>query len=323
MLASLGLRSLDEAIGRTDLLRGRVTGTRADALDVAPLIEAPGDERRFTGHLEFQRQRSALGDRLSDEALATIRSGGTIELSYEIGNGDRTVGARLGGEIGREFGEGAPPGKAIVRFTGHAGQSFGAFLAAGTEFYLEGEANDYVGKGMGGGRIVIAPPAGDAGDPWLVGNTVLYGATGGELHVAGRAGERFAIRNSGATAVIEGAGEHCCEYMTGGTVVVLGPVGLNLGAGMTGGEAYVYDPTASLPPRVNPELVEHHRPTEDQLVALRGLVERHAELTESAKARSILRSWEKESRQFWRVAPKSDVAKISQKNEGTLRGAKV
>src|SRR2546425_5391359 len=188
--------------------------------------------------------------------------------------------------MGREFGEGALPGKAVVRFNGQAGQSFGAFLAAGVEFTLEGEANDYVGKGMGGGRIVIVPPAGDAGDPWLVGNTVLYGATGGELYVAGRAGERFAIRNSGATAVIEGAGEHCCEYMTGGTVVVLGPVGLNLGAGMTGGEAFVYDPTASMPPRVNPELVEHHRPVEEHLAGLRALVERHLELTGSASARA-------------------------------------
>jgi glutamate synthase (ferredoxin) len=323
ILASLGLRSLDDAIGRTDLLQPRETGTRGDALDVTPLLGRFEGERRFTGHLEFQRQRSALGDRLSDDALETVRSGGTIELSYEIGNAERTVGARLGGEIGREFGEGDPPGKAIVRFTGHAGQSFGAFLASGVEFFLEGEANDYVGKGMGGGRIVIVPPEGDAGDPWLVGNTVLYGATGGELFVAGRAGERFGIRNSGATAVIEGAGEHCCEYMTGGTVVVLGPVGLNLGAGMTGGEAYVYDPTASLPPRVNPELVDHHRPTEEQLEALKALVAKHAELTSSATALRIVEGWERERGQFWRVAPKSDVAKISQKNEGTLRGAKV
>src|SRR5204863_10217782 len=131
----------------------------------------------------------------------------------------------------------------------------------------------------------IVPPPGDAGDPWLVGNTVLYGATGGELYVAGRAGERFAIRNSGANAVIEGAGEHCCEYMTGGTIVVLGPVGLNLGAGMTGGQAYVYDPEAALKARVNTELVEPHRPEREQLTALRELVERHFDLTRSERAK--------------------------------------
>ncbi|MFY9589067.1 MAG: glutamate synthase-related protein, partial [Actinomycetota bacterium] len=323
LLAGLGLRSLDEAIGRTDLLAPRRTETRADALDLSPLLAPVGEERRFVAHLPFQKQRSALGDRLYDDAFEAVRDGRTVELSYDIHNSERTVGARLGGAIGHEFGEGTPPGKAVVHFTGQAGQSFGGFLAAGVEFRLDGEANDYVGKGMGGGRIVIVPPADDAGDPWLVGNTVLYGATGGELFVAGRAGERFAIRNSGATAVIEGAGDHCCEYMTGGTVVVLGPVGLNLGAGMTGGEAYVYDPTASLPPRVNPELVEHHRPTDEQLLELKALIQRHAELTGSAAAGRILAEWDQVKKYIWRVAPKADVAKISQKNEGTLRGAKV
>jgi glutamate synthase domain-containing protein 2/glutamate synthase domain-containing protein 1/glutamate synthase domain-containing protein 3 len=323
ILASLGLRSLDEAIGRTDLLRVRRRGGRGDALDLAPLLAPPGPERRFRAHLPFQRQRSSLGDRVYEDAFPAIRDGRTVELAYEITNGDRTVGARLGGAIGRAFGEAMPPGRATVRFTGQAGQSFGAFLAQGVEFRLVGEANDYVGKGMGGGRIVVVPPPDDAGDPWLVGNTVLYGATGGELFVAGRAGERFAVRNSGATAVVEGAGEHCAEYMTGGVVVVLGGVGLNLGAGMTGGECFVYDPSASLPARVNPELVEHHRPRAEDLARLRTLVERHAELTGSRRAREILAEWETAARHFWRVAPKADVAKISQKNEGTLRGARV
>ena len=209
-----------------------------------------------------------------------------------------------------------------MHFAGEAGQSFGAFLAAGVEFHLVGEANDYVGKGMGGGRIVIVPPAQDAGEPWLLGNTILYGATGGELFAGGRAGERFAVRNSGATAVLEGAGDHCCEYMTGGTVVVLGPVGLNLGAGMTGGEVFVYDPEAALPARVNTELVEPHRPEPEHLAALKTLLERHFDLTRSERAKVILSDWNRASGAFWRVAPKSDVARISQKNEGTLRGAK-
>src|SRR5207237_2756328 len=144
-----------------------------------------------------------------------------------------------------------PPGGVTVDVEGQAGQSFGAFLPAGVEFRLEGEANDYVGKGLGGGRIVVVPPDDDAGDPVLVGNTVLYGATGGELFCRGRAGERFAVRNSGATAVVEGTGDHACEYMTRGTVLVLGPVGRNLGAGMSGGGSFVYDPEGTLSGRVN------------------------------------------------------------------------
>ncbi|MFN2543545.1 MAG: glutamate synthase-related protein [Actinomycetota bacterium] len=322
LLAELGLRSFEEAVGRTDLLRQKETGTRADAVDLSPLLAEPGRDRRFHHHIALQNPRSELGDRLYEDAWESVRTGREIELSYEIHNKDRTVGARLGGAIGREFGEGSPPGRAFVHLAGEAGQSFGAFLASGVELHLVGEANDYVGKGMGGGRIVIVAPPEDAGEPWLLGNTVLYGATGGELLAAGRAGERFAVRNSGATAVVEGAGEHCCEYMTGGTVVVLGPVGLNLGAGMTGGQAFVYDPEAALRARVNPELVEPHRPEPEHLGELRSLLERHLELTGSERVKAILGDWDRARSAFWRVAPKSDVARISQKNEGTLRGAK-
>src|SRR5436309_2117679 len=171
-------------------------------------------------------------------------------------------------------------------------------------------------------RSVTAPPANGAGGPYLVGNTVLYGSTGGEVYIAGRAGERFAVRNSGAVAVIEGAGEHCCEYMTGGTVVVLGAVGQNLGAGMTGGECYVYDPAASLPVFVNTELVEAHRPTPEQLDRVHALIASHAELTGSRKAADVIPDPHEALRHVWRVAPKSDVAKISQKQEGTLKGAR-
>jgi glutamate synthase (ferredoxin) len=317
ILASLGLRSLDEAIGRVDLLRRRQAGGRADLLDLSGLLEIMVGERTFAGHVPFQRQRSELGDLLYEEAWPALREGRQIQLEYPITTSDRTVGARLGGAVGHEFGEAPPPGSARVAFHGSAGLSFAAFLTAGVEFRLAGEANDYVGKGMGGGRVVITPPDGDAGDPWLVGNVVLYGATGGELFVAGRAGERFAVRNSGATAVVEGIGGHGCEYMTGGTVVVLGPVGQNLGAGMTGGEAYAYDPEAGLPARVNPELVEFARPDDAQAAALKELVVRHAALTGSAKARTLLANWPIARSRFWRVAPRADVAAISQKSEGT------
>jgi len=321
-LAALGLRSLDDAIGRTDLLRQRAVGSRADTVDLSTMLgPVPPEDRRFIGTLALQRPRSALGDRLYEDAWPAVRDGRSLRLAYDIGNGDRTVGARLGGAIGHEFGEGAPPGFAFVAFRGHAGQSFGAFLASGVEFFLVGEANDYLGKGMGGGRIVITPPSDDAGEPWLAGNTVLYGATGGELFVNGRVGERFAIRNSGATAVVEGAGEHACEYMTGGTVVVLGPVGMNVGAGMTGGRAFVWDPDWTLDRYLNPELVEHRALDPDETVELKALLTRHASLTGSPRALAMLDDWPQVTKEFRLVLPRPEVAEITRRNEGT-RAAK-
>ncbi|HZI38803.1 MAG TPA: glutamate synthase-related protein, partial [Acidimicrobiia bacterium] len=239
LLAALGLRSLDEAIGRVELLRQKETGDpRADALDLSYLLEPPADvdaPRRFVAGVDIQRPRSELGRRLTEDAFYSLWEGQDLTLDYTITNADRTVGAEIGGTIGIEWGDGLPPGTVQARYSGVAGQSFGAFLADGVTLELTGEANDYVGKGMGGGRIIIRPPADDAGQPVLAGNTLLYGATGGQLFVAGRVGERFAVRNSGAVAVVEGTGDHCCEYMTGGTVVLLGATGYNLGAGMTGG----------------------------------------------------------------------------------------
>ncbi|HMC04062.1 MAG TPA: glutamate synthase subunit alpha, partial [Actinomycetota bacterium] len=164
---------------------------------------------------------------------------------------------------------------------------------------------DYVGKGLGGGRIVITAPPDDAGDPVLMGNTVLYGATGGELFCRGRAGERFAVRNSGALAVVEGTGDHACEYMTRGTVVILGPVGRNIGAGMSGGELYVYDPEGVLAERLNPQLVEAAAPTESHLASVRELLHRHGELTGSAMAKAVLRRWARSKHAFIRVAPRA------------------
>jgi len=175
-----------------------------------------------------------------------------------------------------------------------------------------------VGKGMGGGRIVIRPPADDAGAPVLAGNTLLYGATGGQLFVAGRVGERFAVRNSGAVAVVEGTGDHCCEYMTGGVVVVLGPVGHNFGAGMTGGEAYVHDPDGLLGGRLNGQLVESRRPNDAQSAELRFVVERHREHTGSVLAAALLADWDATIRSFWWVAPVDEVARIERAHEGML-----
>ncbi len=320
MLASLGLRSIEEAIGRTDLLGAHDFGEdhRARFLDLSGMLTQEQGCRHFVASDPIQRPRSTLGDQIFEDAFGAIRAGLSVALRYDIHNSDRTVGARLGGAIGYEFGSSPPPGRVTVSFEGEAGQSFGAFLAEGVSFHLSGEANDYVGKGMGGGRIVIVPPPDDAGDPYLVGNTVLYGATGGELFVAGRAGERFCVRNSGARTVVEGAGDHACEYMTGGSAVILGPIGWNLGAGMTGGEAYVWDPDLRLPARVNPELVHPQRLDEIQQKFLLDRLALHAELTGSLRAHHLIESWEQESHHFWRVAPKAEVARIESAHEGSL-----
>jgi glutamate synthase domain-containing protein 3 len=202
-----------------------------------------------------------------------------------------------------------------ARFEGTAGQSFGAFLAAGAELELVGDANDYVGKGMSGGRVVVVPPADDAGDPALLGNAVLYGATGGELFCRGRAGERFAVRNSGATAVVEGAGDHACEYMTRGTVVVLGEVGLNVGAGMTGGKVYVFDPDGRLPLRLNTQHVIAERIADEEL---RSLLESQLRHTGSVRAADLLDGWHEAAAWFWRVVPRTDVALPTEAAEAAL-----
>ncbi|MGH2736687.1 MAG: glutamate synthase-related protein, partial [Actinomycetota bacterium] len=320
LLSSLGLRTIDEAVGRTDLLRQRSkVDARVDALDLGFVLQRHEESAvRFTGSLPLQRPRSQLGDRLYEDAMPALREGRAVDLRYDISTADRTVGARLGCALDFELGDAANrAGKARATFEGEAGQSFGAWLADGVELMLVGEANDYVGKGMGGGRIAIRPPANDAGDPHLVGNTVLYGATGGQLFVAGRAGERFAVRNSGAVAVVEGAGDHACEYMTSGAVVVLGSVGRNFGAGMSGGEAYVFDPDGALDARLNRQLIAAYEPTAGQLESLRRVVRLHYESTGSAVAEVLLADWETTGARFKRVAPVAEVERLEALFEGS------
>jgi glutamate synthase domain-containing protein 3 len=209
-----------------------------------------------------------------------------------------------------------------LSFEGSAGQSFGAFNHRGVSLTLVGEAQDYVGKGMCGGEIVLRPaPELDDPDPVLLGNTVLYGATGGSLYAAGRLGERLAVRNSGATAVVHGCGDHGCEYMTGGTVVVLGPAGRNFGAGMSGGTAYVYDPSGAFPRRLNPAMVATARlPAGAPEPELRRLLERHRELTGSLRSAHILESWGEEVAAFFKVTPKGEVAGDADGSEAAERG---
>jgi glutamate synthase (ferredoxin) len=322
LLAGLGFRSFDEAVGRVDcLVRGPRGDQRAALLDLAPLLAAAGTgAARYTGEQQLRATGGELGERLARDAAPALEGPSIVEPRYAIGTDDRAVGAQLGGIVARRFGSSPPPGRIRARFRGSAGQSFGAFLAAGVQLELEGEANDYVGKSMAGGRIVVRPPAGDAGDPVLLGNTVLYGATGGELFCAGRAGERFAVRNSGATAVVEGVGEHACEYMTNGTVVILGGFGRNVGAGMSGGRLYVHDPEAVLELRLNSDLVVSRPVTSRD--DLRRLLERHARCTRSALAQQLLDRWDETVREFREIVPKTDVAAVEDVHEGTLPGGK-
>jgi glutamate synthase (ferredoxin) len=316
LLGSMGLRSLDDAVGRVDLLRQRRTGElSADALDLTPLLGRAGaGHARYVGE-PVPHTGDRLGSVLHDTGKAAIDEARLVEPAFAITNADRTVGARLSGAIAKAAGSRSPSGRIRARFEGAAGQSFGAFLAAGVELDLQGEANDYVGKSMSGGRIVITPPADDEGEPCLVGNVALYGATGGELYCAGSAGERFAVRNSGAVAVVEGVGDHACEYMTRGTVVVLGHHGRNLGAGMTGGEAFLLDPDARL---VNAELValvDLEAEDEERLVRL---LERHLRVTGSARAASLLAEPQELAGRFRRLVPRSVAVDREQEVEGRL-----
>ena len=217
-------------------------------------------------------------------------------------NRDRAVGARLGGMIGGRYGTTPPPGRVRARLTGSAGQSFGAFLAAGVRLELTGEANDGVGKSMSGGRIAIRPPR-TSGRPGAARQRRLYGATGGQLYCAGRAGERFAVRNSGAVAVVEGVGAHGCEYMTAGTVVILGETGRNLAAGMSGGDLFVHDPEGAVRARLNHELVEAVELDAASTELLHGLLERHLRYTDSARAAELLARWPEPASEFRWIVP--------------------
>lgn len=316
LLAKLGYRSLNEVVGRADLLKVRdnVKLTKTQALNLDCLTQLPDTrtDRSFLLHESVHSNGSVLDDQLlADAAIQeAIRTHGTVTKTIRLVNTDRTVGTRLAGAIAQQYGNTGFEGQITLNFIGSAGQSFGAFNLPGMTLILEGEANDYVGKGMHGGEIVIKPPATAQYDPAanvIVGNTCLYGATGGTLFACGQAGERFAVRNSQSQAVIEGAGDHCCEYMTGGTVVVLGKVGRNVGAGMTGGLAYFLDEDGNFPAHVNPEIVKMQRVCtaagEEQLKAL---IEAHAEKTGSTKAKKILANWPEFLPQFWQVVPPSE-----------------
>ncbi|HEY8449589.1 MAG TPA: glutamate synthase-related protein, partial [Bacillota bacterium] len=312
LLAQMGYRSLDEIIGRADLLRQKKTGDpRADRLDLSALLVPAGDgstpRRRLQERVELPDAQTAFGRRLAAELREAIETATPVERSYTITNADRTVGATIAYEIAKRYGDaGLPEGTLRLHFEGCAGQSFGAFCIRGLHLVLTGQANDYVGKGMGGGEIVVKPQPGAPTDPerhTIIGNTVLYGATGGHFFAAGAAGERFAVRNSGAIAVVEGVGDHACEYMTGGIVVILGRTGYNLGAGMTGGEAFVYDPEGALVHRHNAKFVKPMPVSAADAERLRLLIEAHYEATGSPRARDLLDRWDDVLADFRHVLP--------------------
>ena len=322
ILASLGYRSLNEVIGRGDLLK---VSQRAQqhpkwsTIDWSSILADPdpaGTRPKRCLVDRNNREDTPLDEKILAEAKPALEGRGRVTLRYAVKNHQRSIGTRVSYEIAARYGDkGLPGGSSIeCQLTGSAGQSFGAFLSSGMRLVLTGEANDYVGKGMHGGEIVVKPnpriPT-KAEELVLVGNTVMYGATGGTLYVNGRGGERFCVRNSGGRAVVEGIGDHGCEYMTGGMVVVLGGTGRNFGAGMTGGVAFVLDAEDLFPQRYNPALVELVRveDPEDQNL-LKSMISRHAELTGSQQAQEILSNWEQILPSFWKVSPKKEVVKL-------------
>ncbi|MFQ5914621.1 MAG: glutamate synthase large subunit, partial [Nitrospinota bacterium] len=312
ILASLGLRSLDEAVGRSDLIQLALPEDhpKAATLDSSKILGNPDPSGRLPRKCTVERNERP-GTSLDEEILGGCRGafeGQIVEFNRKVRNVDRTLGARVSGEIAKLFGnEGLNEGLISYNLKGSAGQSLGAFLVRGVEIHVEGEANDYVGKGMGGGLISIRPAEASrfpSHESSIIGNAVLYGATGGELFAAGRAGERFAVRNSGAHAVVEGVGDHGCEYMTNGRAVILGPTGRNFAAGMSGGIAYVMDPEGHFPDRLNKEMVnlEHLTGRRDEEF-LKEIIERHRKLTGSRHAANILTRWDHYRRIFWKVIP--------------------
>jgi glutamate synthase (NADPH/NADH) large chain len=333
LMAQLGIRTYDELIGRVDLLdkSQAITHWKARGLDFSAIFHQPqATEGQAIYHTETQEHalEKALDHKLIAQARAALEKGERVSFISPVRNLNRTVGTMLSGEVAQRYGHAGLPDDTIhIQLQGTAGQSAGAFLAHGITLDLVGEGNDYVGKGLSGGRIIVRPNTefrGRAVDNIIAGNTVLYGATAGEAFLNGVAGERFAVRNSGATAVVEGVGDHGCEYMTGGTVVVLGETGRNFAAGMSGGIAYVYDPEADFAQRCNTAMVSLERvqsATEQQLdraswhsqhrdgepeadeVILKRLIERHFKHTGSTRARFLLDDWSHARSKFVKVFP--------------------
>jgi glutamate synthase (NADPH/NADH) large chain len=313
LLAELGFRTLAEAVGQVELIDARqaVDHWKAAGLDLSPILHVPSiaeGASRLCITTQDHGLQHALDNELIRQAAPALERRERVEIASPIRNVNRTVGTMLGAELTRRFGgEGLPDDTITVRFEGSAGQSFGAFLPKGITLRLEGDANDYTGKGLSGGRVIVRPSKMApfrAEENIIAGNVVLYGATAGEMFLRGVVGERFCVRNSGAIAVVEGVGDHACEYMTGGRVVVLGTTGRNFGAGMSGGIAYVVDPDGTFALRVNHEMIDLDRPDADETEWLRDRIERHRHETGSVVAERLLGDWDTSSTRFVKVMPK-------------------
>jgi glutamate synthase domain-containing protein 3 len=329
-MAALGVRTFNELIGRSDLLDTRkgIEHWKARGLDFSRIFHQPqigAEVARFNVEQQDHGLDKALDHRLIELAEPALERGEKVSIDMPIRNINRTVGTMLSGAIARRYGhEGLPDDTIRIRFAGSAGQSLGAFLAKGVTIDLIGDTNDYCGKGLSGGRISVQPSPKFRGDPRdniITGNVVLYGAIAGEAYFRGVAGERFAVRNSGADAVVQGVGDHGCEYMTGGTVVVLGLTGRNFGAGMSGGIAYVLDEDGEFASRCNPSMVDlepvlteaeqeaklprelWHQGLSDEAVIMQ-LIEKHARLTGSKRAQEVLDDWAQYRPRFVKVFPK-------------------
>jgi glutamate synthase (NADPH/NADH) large chain len=320
ILAKLGFRSLDEVVGRTELLRQVSRGAEhLDDLDLNPIlakVDAPDHHRRYSLNMFRNEVPDSLDAQMIRDAQPVFERGEKMQLTYTVRNTHRAVGTRFSSEITRRFGMSSlAPGHVHVRLRGTAGQSLGAFAVQGLLLEVFGDANDYVGKGLSGATIIVRPMVSsplESRDNTIIGNTVLYGATAGRLFAAGQAGERFAVRNSGAEVVVEGCGANGCEYMTGGTAVILGRVGENFGAGMTGGMAFIYDERDEFERRVNPESVVWQRVQSPYWeTRLKSLVAMHAVSTDSKWSNALLEDWDRVIGRFWQVCPKEMLSRLS------------
>ncbi len=319
ILAQIGARSLDDVIGRADLLTQVSRGAaHLDDLDLNPLLITidGADQITYNRHRDRNAVPDTLDAQIVRDAARFLKDGEKMQLSYAVQNTHRTIGTRISSHIVQTFGmrNTLQPDHLTVKLEGSAGQSLGAFAAPGLKLEVSGDANDYVGKGLSGGTIIVKPAQDSplkAAENVIIGNTVLYGATDGYLFASGRAGERFAVRNSGAKVVVEGCGSNGCEYMTGGVAVILGQIGTNFGAGMTGGMVYIYDPDHSMMPNINFETLVSCAVTHPHWQAqLKDLIERHAAETRSQRAAHILHNWADESAHFVQICPKEMLDKL-------------
>jgi glutamate synthase (NADPH/NADH) large chain len=335
LMAQLGFRTVNEMVGQVGALDTTQAAEhwKAHKLDLTPVLHEP--ESAFMNQDLYcsSRQDHGLDKALDQQLIAQSRealdTGKPVRFSTRITNVNRTVGTMLGHEVTKAYGgQGLPDGTIDITFDGSAGNSFGAFVPKGITLRVYGDANDYVGKGLSGGRIVVrpadeAPETFAAEDNIIAGNVVLFGATSGEAFLRGQVGERFAVRNSGAIAVVEGVGDHGCEYMTGGRVVILGPTGRNFAAGMSGGIAYVYDPHSALPKNLNPEMVEIETidgVDSEDAAWLRGILASHVDATDSAVGQRILADWDNELKHFAKVMPRDYKRVLAAIAEAEARG---